>query len=251
MFTKKRQVRLPKVQRRAGESLSDERERRVYDKLPVIVFLSFTFWFVFFLTMLQQSNATLRRPAFWLTFAIIFTILSAIWFWRLFPIARRFNRGERGERHVADVLDELRSDGYRPIHDIVGDKFNVDHVLVGPGGVFAIETKYRSGNGQITFRSTEGVFVGNRLEEKDCLRQARANAKATSDLIYENCGRREWVMPIVVFVGDWKIKNKWRDTNVRVFTPDRLLDYIRDQQPQLTRTEIQLIASHLERSIKS
>jgi hypothetical protein len=70
-------------------------------------------------------------------------------------------------------------------------------------------------------------------------------------LIQENCGRREYVTPIVVFVGDWKIKNKWRDTNLRVFAPERLLDYIRDQQRQLTRNEIQLIASHLERSVKS
>jgi len=251
MFTKKRKVRLPQVRRRAGESLSEEREKRVFDKLPVIVFVPFMFWFVFFVTKLQQSNATLRRPAFWLIFAILFTIVSAIWFMRLFPIARRFNRGERGERHVADVLEELRSNGYRPIHDIVGDGFNVDHVLVGPGGIFAIETKYRSGKGEITFRNTEGVFVGDRLEEKDCLKQARGSAAAISDLIHESCGRREWVMPIVVFVGYWKIRNKWRETNVRVFTPERLLDYIRDQQPQLTRKDIELIASHLERSGKS
>src|ERR1051326_331627 len=177
MFTKKRQVRLPQVRRRAGESLLEEREKRVFDKLPIIVFGPFMFWFVFLITDIQKSNATLRRPAFWLIFAILFTILSAIWFMRLFPIARRFNRGERGERHVADVLEELRSNGYRPIHDIVGDGFNVDHVLVGPRGVFAIETKYRSGNGEITVRN-EGVFVGDRLEEKDSLKQARGSAAA-------------------------------------------------------------------------
>jgi hypothetical protein len=57
-------------------------------------------------------------------------------------------------------------------------------------------------------------------------------------------------MAIVVFVGDWKIKNKWRDTDTRVFTPDGLLPYIRDLQPQLTRKDIELIASHLERSAK-
>ena len=251
MFTNKRKLRLPQVRRRAGESVSEERERLVYDNLPPIIFVPFLFWFIFLITELQQSIPMLRRPAFWLIFAVILTVLSAVWLWRLFPIARRFNRGERGERYVADVLEELRSNGYRPIHDIVGDGFNVDHVLVGPGGIFAIETKYRSGKGEITFRDAEGVLVGGRLEEKDCLKQARASAAAIRDLIHESCGRREWVIPIVVFVGDWKIRNKWRDTNVRVFTPDGLLHYIRDQQPQLTRSEIQLIASHLERSVKS
>src|SRR5436189_80749 len=141
MFTKKRQVRLPQVRRRAGESLSEER----------------------------------------------------------------------------------RSEGYKPVHDIVGSGFNIDHVIVGPGGVFAIETKYRSGRGQITFRSTEGLFVGERLEEKNCLKQARASAAAVRDLIQESCGRRVWVTPIVVFVGDWKIRNEWRDTNTQVCTPAGLL----------------------------
>ena len=251
MFPKKRKGRLPQVRRRAGESLSQEREKRVFDNLPPIIFVPFLFWFVFLVTELQQSNPTLRRPGFWLIFAVILTVVSAVCLWRLFPIARRLNRGERGERHVAEVLDELRSDGYKPIHDIVGDGFNVDHVLVGPGGVFAIETKYRSGKGEITFRNSEGVFVGERLEEKDCLKQARGSAKAVSQLIAENCARREWVTPIVVFVGDWKIRNEWRDTDARVFTPDGLLGYVRAQQPRLTRNEIQLIASHLERSVKS
>ncbi len=251
MFTKKRQVRLPKVRRRAGESLSEERERRVYDNLPAIIYSPFLFWFVYLTQKFQQWNHTGPQPQLWLWIAIITTVVAAIWLWRLFPIARRFNRGERGELYVADVLEELRMDGYKPIHDIVGNGFNVDHVIVGPAGVFAIETKYRSGKGQITFRNTEGVFVGGRLEEKDCLRQARGSAAAISNLIHDNCGRRQWVVPIVVFVGHWKIRNDWRDTGMRVFTPEGLLHYIRNQEPALIKREIELIASHLERSAKS
>jgi Nuclease-related domain len=251
MFTKKRQVRLPQVRRRAGESLRERREKILDEKLLPIVFVPFFFWLVYVVQQFQQWNHAGPQPQLWLCFAIVATVVSVIWFLRLRPTVRNINRGERGERHVADVLEELRVDGYKPIHDIVADRFNIDHVLVGPAGVFAIETKYRSGKGEITFRDTEGVSVGGRLEEKDCLKQARANATAIRDLIHESCGRREWVTPIVVFVGDWKIRNKWRDTHVRVFTPERLLDYIRDQQPQLTRSEIQLIASHLERSTKS
>ncbi len=181
MFTKKRKVPLPQVRCRAGESLSEQREKRVYDKLPLIVFLPVVTWLVYFTQQLQQWNHVGPRPQLWLWIAIVMTVVAAIWFWRLIPIARRLNRGEHGERHVADVLENLRSYGYRPVHDIVADGFNIDHVLVGPGGVFAIETKYRSGRGQITFRKTEGLFVGDRLEGKDCLKQARGSAAATRD----------------------------------------------------------------------
>ena len=250
MFTKKQTVRLPQVRRRAGESLRERREKIVDENVLPAISVLFVFWFVYLIQQLQQWSRSGPQPQLWLCIAVITTVIAAVWFWRLLRIARHFNRGERGERHVADVLEELRTEGYKPVHDIVGDGFNIDHVIVGPGGVFAIETKYRSGRGQITFRNTEGVFVGDRLEEKDCLKQARANAKSTSDLILENCGRREWVTPIVVFVGEWKIKNDWRDTDARVFTPDGLLHYIRNQQPRLINKEIELIASHLERSAR-
>lgn len=241
---------LPRYRRRAGESIRERRENLIDDKLPPIVFLPFLFWFVWLTTKLQQSNQLFRQSSFWLGVAITATGIAAIWFRNLIPIARRLNRGERGELHVADVLDDLRSDGYRPIHDIVGKNFNIDHVLVGPGGVFAIETKFRSGAGKITFQNGEGLFVDGHLEEKDCLKQARGNALAVSNLIKENCDRREWVTPLVIFVGEWQVKDDWRDTDTRVLTPDRLPRYIRNQQPRLRKSEIDLIASHLQRSAR-
>ena len=58
-----------------------------------------------------------------------------------------------------------------------------------------------------------------------------------------------WVTPLVVFVGDWKIKNAWRDTDVRVITASDIGRYFAKQdQPQLKRREIELICSHLKRS---
>ena len=251
MFGTKRQVRLPQVRRRAGESLRERREKTVDENLLPMISVLFVFWFIYFTQQLQQWTHSSPQPRLWLSIAIIATLVATIWFWRLIPIARRFNRGEIGERHVADVLEELRADGYKPIHDIVGDRFNVDHILVGPGGVFAIETKYRSGEGVITFRNGETLLVGGFPEEKDCLKQARGSAKAVSQLIAENCARREWVTPIVVFVGDWKIRNDWHNSDARVFTPDGLLRYIRNQEPRLISGEIELMASHLERSARA
>lgn len=251
MLTKKRQVRLPKVRRRAGESLREKREEILDENLPAIVFLPVFFWVVYIVQQFQHWYRIDPQPRLWLCLAIVATVVSLVWFFRLRPTVRNINRGERGELHVADVLEELRSDGYKPIHDIVRDGFNVDHVLVGPGGVFAVETKYRSGKGEITFRNGETLIVGGFPEEKDSLKQARGSAKAVSQLIAENCARREWVTPIVVFVGDWKVRNEWHETDTRVFTPDRLARYIRSQQPRLTCKEVELIASHLERSVKS
>ena len=251
MFDKKRAAGLPRARRRAGESVREKRELLIDDHLILIVFGPFMFWLVFLLQQYQASTYSPPQPRVWLCLAIVATGVAAIWFRRLIHVARRINRGELGERCVADILEELRVDGYKAIHDIVEDRFNIDHVLVGPGGVFAIETKFRSGKGEITFRNGEGLFVGGFSEEKDCLKQARGNAKAVSQMIASNCGRHEWVTPLLVFVGNWRVKDDWRDTETRVFTPEGLARYIRNQQPQLKKSEIELIASHLERSSRA
>jgi hypothetical protein len=59
-------------------------------------------------------------------------------------------KGYRGEHMVADLLGMLEPFGYRVIHGIefVDDKghtMNIDHTVVGPTGVFAIETKNWNG----------------------------------------------------------------------------------------------------------
>jgi hypothetical protein len=149
-------------------------------------------------------------------------------------------------------LEPLRAEGFRVVHDITDTGFNIDHVVVGPPGVYAIETKFRSGSGEIEFRNGEGLFVGGREEERDSLKQARGSAYTVSQLLKEHAGVNVYVKPLVVFVGDWTIKNKWRDTDARVLTEAQLANYFANQdQPKLTRAEIALITSHLERTVRT
>jgi hypothetical protein len=80
--------------------------------------------------------------------------------------------------------------------------------------------------------------VAGRKEENDPLLQARRNARDVNRIIKENCRIDRWVKPLVVFVGEWKIKNKWRDTEARVFSTDQIIDYLDRQQAELMRREI-------------
>jgi hypothetical protein len=48
------------------------------------------------------------------------------------------------ERHVGAILDALASRGWRVVHDMETDRGNIDHVVVGLGGVFIVETKGRA-----------------------------------------------------------------------------------------------------------
>ena len=73
--------------------------------------------------------------------------------------------GFLGERAVGEELNQLMSNGWSVFHDVQFDDnpgakpFNVDHVVVGTGGLFAIETKTRrkrkgSAGHEVTFNGT-------------------------------------------------------------------------------------------------
>jgi hypothetical protein len=79
--------------------------------------------------------------------------------------ADRWLQGAEGERAVATVLAKLENDGWRALHDISLGRGNVDHVLVGPGGIFTLETK-----------SNRGRLGVDRIDPK-MLKQAYAEKK--------------------------------------------------------------------------
>lgn len=57
---------------------------------------------------------------------------------------RNLTLGLEAELAIGQELNELARDGARIFHDIPADGFNIDHVVVSPKGIFAIETKGRS-----------------------------------------------------------------------------------------------------------
>jgi hypothetical protein len=61
------------------------------------------------------------------------------------PIISRWHRGALGEEHVGAIIDSLRSDGWLAIHDASTGRGNIDHILVGPGGLVRVETKSHRG----------------------------------------------------------------------------------------------------------
>jgi hypothetical protein len=62
--------------------------------------------------------------------------------------ARSWQRGAKGERHTARLLDRLGRDGYVGFHDLAlpDSPANLDHVVVGPSGVFVIDSKQWTGS---------------------------------------------------------------------------------------------------------
>jgi hypothetical protein len=62
--------------------------------------------------------------------------------------ARSWQRGAQGERRTARLLDRLTRDGYVVFHDLAipGSPVNLDHLVIGPSGVFVIDSKQWTGS---------------------------------------------------------------------------------------------------------
>lgn len=64
-----------------------------------------------------------------------------------YKIVRHFKKikplvlGRRGERAVGQYLESFRESGAHVFHDILGNKFNVDHVVISNKGIYVMKPK--------------------------------------------------------------------------------------------------------------
>ncbi|MEX2203274.1 MAG: nuclease-related domain-containing protein [Actinomycetota bacterium] len=104
----------------------------------------------------------------------------------------RLQRGIVGEERVASLLDALQPDGFTVIHDLEIGRGNADHVLVGPTGVFVIETKDWGGR----FYRRRGRLMFNQRPADDVVGQVTVAALAVRGRL-ESAGMDVWVRAVI------------------------------------------------------
>ncbi len=136
------------------------------------------------------------------------------------PLVERRDRGASGEEHVGGLLDELAGDGWLVIHDASLGRGNIDHILIGPAGVFAIETK--SHPGPVRTSHIHGATIA----------QARAEAKAIAGITGVD------VEPLIVYSRAWVDRPMARRKGVRVVPARMLIGYLCKRPRRLSEKEI-------------
>jgi hypothetical protein len=116
-------------------------------------------------------------------------------YWRVLRHWSYAAEGAKGEFETAILLARLPPD-FTVFNDIPLNGFNVDHVVVGPSGIWAVETKSHTG---IVESSALGVCRNGRPMYRDPCRQARGNAAEISRLIQSATKTRYWVEALVCF----------------------------------------------------
>lgn len=172
---------------------------------------------------------------------------------RLLAHVKQLRQANNGERAVAEYLDLLREDGCRVLHDLVGDGFNVDHVVIAPQGVYTIETKTFSKpvNHNATVRyDGEQLRVGAFPPERDPIVQAKAQAAWLKQLLQGSTGKTFTVRPVVVFPG-WWVEQPPSPAHVWVIEPKMFRGMLQQAPVILTKEQISMATFHLKRYIRS
>jgi hypothetical protein len=126
-----------------------------------------------------------------------------------------WRKGLAGEKRVGAELNRLARHGWRVLHSIpLANKVDVDHLLIGPGGVFSINTKHHH---------KRAVWVGDDSVKVDhgkpapYARKSRAEAKRVARVLEHYCGFPVPVEPVLVFVGVTDLKVVATQLSVRVY----------------------------------
>lgn len=118
----------------------------------------------------------------------------------------RWRQGAEGEKLTAKALRPLTRRGWALANDIQTKRGNIDHILVGPAGVFLLETKNLGGivsveRGVLSVRWREDPDDG--YEARQVAPAARALAAQLAERLREFAMPNVWVQPIVVLWGDF------------------------------------------------
>jgi Nuclease-related domain len=148
-----------------------------------------------------------------------------------FPIIDRWDRGAVGEEHVGKILDSLADEGWRPIHDVDMGRGNIDHVVIGPGGVFTVETK--SHPGRIRAAHVDPAM----------LRQSYAQSKALERIAGIP------VDPLLVFSRAYLTPAVSRERGVTVLPARMLAGHLARRGQRLNATEINRIHTQLSAAL--
>lgn len=167
---------------------------------------------------------------------------------------RLLKQARDGELVVGQFLDGLREDGARIFHDIPGEDFNLDHVVISQKGIFVVETKTLSKpypEAKITIDG-ERLLVAGHAMDRDPVKQARAQVTWLARVLEETTGKKFSIKGSIVFPG-WFVEPPPAGSKLEIWilSARALPSFIENEPTRLKPDEVSLASYHLSRFIRA
>jgi len=238
--------------RQAGQLVQEEIDRLINDKfmgyamaMAVVMGLAASEWYRWYFN-------TPPRP---LPATIIAILVLGYFLAKTLKVKNQLQSlrlGRDSEKEVGEYLEHLRRDGCIVFHDIVGDNFNLDHVILSTKGIYTVETKTWSkpvsGEAKVRYDG-EHLHIDGLGEKDEVLLQTKAESMWLKGILRETTGREYHIKPVVVFPG-WFVESR-NHYKHWVLNPKALPQFIQNQDDILTSEDVKLAAYHLSRYIRT
>ncbi|GAA3425622.1 nuclease-related domain-containing protein [Streptosporangium sandarakinum] len=177
-----------------------------------------------------------------LTAAVLAAIADTVVRARSHSTVPAWRRASVAERRTEAQLKGLERRGYRTLHAraIPSSEAQIDHLVVGPTGVYAVDSEKWDKRLPVRVQSHRKLFHGP-FNQKPRLDEARWEAAQASELIGKALGREITIIPSLAIYGPaipWKILNV---REVDVFDGSRVRKWITKRERSLTAEEIDMI----------
>lgn len=239
--------------RNPGQSVREQRLDFAYDKILAPAMIGFVMIYLAGMDWYRYFFPVKSMPWLMTLIAVLAVGYAVLQFSKHWPKVQALKLAEDGEKAVGQLLESLRTSGYQVFHDLVGDDFNVDHVIIGPAGVFSIETKTWSkpkrGSPKIAFDG-ETLLAAGWEPDRNPVIQAKAQASWLQRLLAESTGKTLPVRPVVLFPGWFIEDSRPSRKDLWVLEPKALGAFLANEPEALPAEEVKLASFHLSRFIR-
>ncbi len=233
------------------EDLSD----LITESLVIVIIVPFSVYSSYLFQLIKDPEHAPFLLFLLIVVGLVFIVVMIRRLVKLFEKRGHYRLGLDAERAVGEELNQLMIEGFRVFHDFPSENFNIDHIAIGPNGVFAVETKGRAkpdnGRGKADALI---VFDGKRLNfpgwfETEPLNQAKRQAEWLSKWLSSAVGETVAVAGVVVLPG-WFIERKGAG-DVRVLSGKEIYHLKKMNFSRLSPELVQRIAHQVEQRCRN
>jgi len=183
-------------------------------------------------------------PPYLVAAPVMLAVVPVYFSWR----RRGYRYGIWGEEAVSSALSAL-DNRHRVFNDLVlpGARGDIDHVVVGPGGVFVLETKNYAG--EITCTGNRWARCRNgtwEVLQRSPSRQVSDNARRL-DAFLGGCAVAVKADPVVVLASR-NARIRCEDPAVPVVERRTIASYLGSRHSRLSGKEIRIISEYIQNS---
>lgn len=238
-----------------GESLRNKLEDTFGEAMLLIIMFPTMLLFLYSLHISQSYFGGVKESDFRIAISVLSGVgVSSLLLFKITKLLNQLSKlrlGYEGEVAVAQELNQLMREGAYVFHDVPADGFNIDHVIVWPKGVYAVETKARMKPKRNRGKEdAKVVFDGQRLQfpgwfETAPLEQATRQAKWLAQELSSAVGDAVSVKPALALPG-WYVELHAKSDVVIINGKNALGTFGKLVHSELNEEMIKRIAHQLE-----